>query len=72
MNNRIKAALLMITSIATGAVIDGFAKLLSGQIPPEKIICGRYIFSGLTLLPLLFFDKYKNDFKTKRVGGALT
>lgn len=67
MNNKIKAALFMIISIATGSIIDSFAKLLSGRIPSEEIIFGRYIFACLTILPLLFSNKYKDGFKTKRL-----
>lgn len=68
MNNKLKAVILTIISVASGSVLDGISKLLSERLSFQEVIMGRFFFGFLTMLPLLFFKKFKNDFKTKRLG----
>ena len=67
MNNKGKAALLTIISVASGSVWDCLSKFLSKRLPTDEIIAGRFFFACLTMLPLLFVPKYRSGFKTKRI-----
>jgi len=68
MNQKLKAVILTLVSVGIGSFSDGVSKLLSARIPFHEIIAGRFFFACLTMLPLLFFKNFKNDFKTKRLG----
>ena len=68
MNNKLKAAILTIVSVASGSFLDGISKLLANRFPFQEVIMGRFFFASLTMLPLLCIKKFRNDFKTKRLG----
>ena len=68
MNGKLKAVILTIVSVGSGSFLDGLSKLLSDKFPFQEIVAGRFFFACLTMLPLLISPKYKNDFKTKRLG----
>jgi S-adenosylmethionine uptake transporter len=68
MNGKLKAVILTIVSVGSGSFLDGLSKLLSDKFPFQEIVAGRFFFACLTMLPLLMSPKYKNDFKTKRLG----